>query len=417
MPRDVAVYLIVLCMVLWRVSGVYAAGFAVLQQGTAAMAQGNAFVAQADDPSAIFYNPAGLIQLKQPEIYLNSVLSSTNRTYNSPTGLHATAKHEIFSIPAFYAVLPLNERFVAGLGLFTPFGLGTEWPSTWAGQYLTTKSKLQTFNLNPVISVKLLDNLSGAVGFDVLWSKVQIRRKTVRFVPPLRDIDNDFKGDGVGFGYNLGLLYEPMEGVKLGVHYRSEIKVTHSGDLSVSLLDNVGGEADVVFPPSVTWGCAYSRIKPFVFEFDVTWTGWSTYKNLLLKLNQPIPATIPPATLSSILQEKNWDDTWAFRFGANYELRPGMKARVGYIYDLTPVPSDTFDPTIPDANRHIFTIGGDTQIGRFTLGFAYNYILSENRSKANMLAINGTPLPAANQANGKYESDNHSLGFSLSCKF
>ena len=84
---------------------------------------------------------------------------------------------------------------------------------------------------------------------------------------------------------------------------------------------------------------------------------------------------------------------------------------------MTPVPNSTFDPTIPDANRHIFTLGGDMQINRFTLGFAYNYILSENRSKANTLAINGVPLPPAFQANGKYKSDNHSLGFSLACKF
>ncbi len=49
-----------------------------------------------------------------------------------------------------------------------------------------------------------------------------------------------------------------------------------------------------------------------------------------------------------------------------------MKARIGYIYDQTPVPNSTFDPTVPDANRHIFTLGGDMQISRFTLGFAYN---------------------------------------------
>ena len=84
---------------------------------------------------------------------------------------------------------------------------------------------------------------------------------------------------------------------------------------------------------------------------------------------------------------------------------------------MTPVPNSTFDPTVPDANRHIFTLGGDMQISRFTLGFAYNFIVSENRSKANTLAINGVPLPPAFQANGKYKGDNHSLGFSLACKF
>lgn len=416
MSRYICACLSLIAIMVCTTSSAWSAGFAILQQGTAAMAQGNAFVAQADDPSAIFYNPAGLMQLKRPEIYFNTVFSSTNRTYTSPAGAYTTAKHEIFHIPSFYGVLPVHDRVVLGLGYFSPFGLGTTWPPEWAGRYLTTMSRLQTYNVNPVVAVKLLENLSVAAGLDILWSRVQIQRRT--FLAgrpgrlPLMEMKSDYDGAGQGFGYNLGLLYEPIDGVKLGVSYRSEIKVSHSGDLKVANLNSVGGEASVAFPPSVTWGLAYSRLKPFVFEFDVTWTGWSTYSNLQLNLTQPIPGNV-----IAISQEKNWFDAWAFRFGGNYAVMPNMKVRAGYIYDMTPVPSSTFDPTIPDANRHIMTLGGDYQINRFTLGFAYNFILSENRSKANMLGINGVPLPAALQANGKYKSDNHSLGFSLSCKF
>lgn len=412
--RAMYVCVLAMCLVLCIPAGAMTAGFAILQQGTAAMAQGNAFVAQADDPSAIFYNPAGLMQLKRPEIYFNSVFSSTNRTYTSPAGQYTTAKHDIFNIPAFYGTLPVHERVVLGLGCFSPFGLGTTWPPEWAGRYLTTMSKLQTYNVNPVIAVKLLDNLSVAAGLDVLWSRVQIQRKTFQTLGRLllTELKTDYDGTGTGFGYNLGLLYEPIEGVKFGASYRSEIKVSHSGDLKVGTATSVGGKADLVLPPSVTWGMSYSRLNPFVFEFDATWTGWSTYNTLKLNLGQTIPG--PTA---SIMQEKNWLDAWAFRFGGNYEILPGMKLRAGYIYDLTPVPNSTFDPTIPDANRHIFTLGGDIKINRFTLGMAYNFILSENRSKANTLGINAVALPAAYQANGKYKSDNHSLGLSLACKF
>jgi long-chain fatty acid transport protein len=254
--RDLCACLLAIGMVICTSTGAAAAGFAILQQGTAAMAQGNAFVAQADDPSAIFYNPAGLTQLKRPEIYFNNVFSATNRTYMTPAGEYTTAKHDIFAIPAFYATYPVHERVVLGLGCFSPFGLGTTWPPEWAGRYITTMSKLKTYNVNPVVAVKLLDNLSFAAGLDMLWSRVQIQRKTFQRMGPflLTDLKTDYDAAGMGWGYNLGLLYEPIEGVKCGVNYRSAISVSHSGDLQVANLSPVDGEASVVFPPSVTWG-------------------------------------------------------------------------------------------------------------------------------------------------------------------
>ncbi len=410
MSRDLSlIALVAVCSVAIASSG-WAAGFAILQQGTAAMAQGNAFVAQADDPSAIFYNPAGMTQLARPQIYLNTVLSSTNRSYVSPLGSYTTGKHKVFMIPATYGVLPVTDRLVVGCGVFSPFGLGTTWPPSWAGRYLSTVSHLQTFNVNPAAAFKVLDNLSVAVGFNVLWSKVNIQRRTL--LGPFTELKSDFEGDGFGLGYNFGLLYEPVGGVKVGVAYRSAIRVTHDGNLKMAWLAPVHGQAAVVYPPSLTAGVAVSYWRPLVVEVDVTWTGWSTYDYLRLDLSQPLPGPT-----STILQDKRWRDAWAFRFGGNYQVRPGMKVRAGYIYDLTPVPDATMDPTIPDANRHIFTLGGDLEIRQFTLGFAYNYILSENRSKANTLTINGLPLPAPLQANGKYKSDNHSLGFSLAYKF
>jgi long-chain fatty acid transport protein len=118
---------------------------------------------------------------------------------------------------------------------------------------------------------------------------------------------------------------------------------------------------------------------------------------------------------TAVTTPKGWHDTWAFRFGANYEIKEGMKVRAGYIYDLTPVPDSSFDPQVPDANRHIFTVGGDLKISRFTLGIAYNYILAESRTKNNSIPVNGVAAPL--QANGTYNSNVHSLGLSWSFEF
>src|SRR5208337_3218636 len=301
------------------------------------------------------------------------------------------------------------------------------WPSTWPGRYLSTYSSLKTYTFNPVASVKLLDNLSLAAGFDVMWSSVEINRNTPNVVNTRRGVmqfpdgEASLCGNGHGWGYNLGVLYEPVAGVKLGASYRSEITVKYFGALELSepppisgsVPAHIGGSAPLTFPPSVTWGIAYGCLKPFTFEFDTTWTGWSTYDQLRVKLDTPIP--VNGVSTSVITTPKNWHDAWAFRFGVNYEIKEGLKLRAGYIYDLTPVPDDTFDPQVPDANRHIFTLGGDLTYKSFTLGIAYNYILQESRDKSNAILFNGAPAPL--QANGRYNVDIQALAMSLAYHF
>jgi long-chain fatty acid transport protein len=398
------------------------AGFALVNQGTAAMAQGNAFVAEADDPSAIYYNPAGLNQMQRPVFYTSGFLYYPDREFHGG-GLSAETGHQLSQTMSAYFVFPVIPRLAVGISYFSPFGLGSKWPSTWPGRYLSTYSSLKTYTLNPVASVKLLDNLSLAAGFDVMWSSVEINRNTPNVMRGHQFPDGEASlcGNGHGWGYNLGVLYEPVAGVKLGASYRSEITVKYFGTLELSLPPpfsglvpaHIGGSAPLTFPPSVTWGIAYGCLKPFTFEFDTTWTGWSTYDQLQVKLDTPIP--VNGVSTSVITTPKNWHDAWAFRFGVNYEIKEGLKLRAGYIYDLTPVPDDTFDPQVPDANRHIFTVGGDLTYKSFTLGIAYNYILQESRNKSNAILFNGVPAPL--QANGRYNTDIQALAMSLAYHF
>jgi long-chain fatty acid transport protein len=419
-PRSssILIIMIMLSFLCWG-SPAWGAGFALVQQGTAAMAQGNAFVAEASDASAIFYNPAGLNQIKTPQVYQGLFLNYPDRDY-SGGGQDSQTNHRLYRSLTTYIAIPVHERVALGIGFFSPFGMGTVWPPTWAGRYLTTYSSLKTYNLNPVISVKVLENLSLAAGFDVMWSKVSLKRKSPVLGGALPDAEIKLNGDGQGWGYNLGMLYEPLTGVKLGIAYRSQISVNHTGDLTTNLpaplppTTSVTGSASIVFPSSLTAGISYSRFKPLTFEFDTTWTGWSSYDKLKVRLDTPI--MVNGVMTSTITTPKNWHDAWAFRFGANYAVNERMKIRAGYIYDLTPVPDSSFDPQVPDANRHIFTVGGDLKVlKRFTLGIAYNFILSEERTKNNSIPVNGVAAPL--QANGRYTSNTHSLGLSCSFQF
>jgi long-chain fatty acid transport protein len=418
--NSVGLALLVAVALCWWSSAALAAGFALMQQGTAAMGQGNAFVAEASDASAVFYNPAGLSQLKRIQVYQGTFLNYPDREF-SGGGQDSQTNHRFYDSMTAYIAIPVHNRVVLGFGFFSPFGMGTAWPPTWAGRYLTTFSSMKTYTLNPVASFKVLDNLSLAAGVDIMWSKVLLKRKTPVVIPGKKFPDGEIQltGEGSGMGYNFGMLYEPLTGVKLGAAYRSQIKVNHTGAFTTNLAPPLvagpssTGESTIVFPPSLTMGISYSRFKPFAFEFDTTWTGWSSYSKQKVNLDQQIKINGVPTT--TITTPKGWHDAWAFRFGASYEVNDWMKLRAGYAYDLTPVPNSSFDPQVPDANRHIFTVGQDLKIKRFTLGIAYNYILSESRTKNNTVVVNGVPAPL--QANGRYNSDVHSLGLSWSFQF
>ncbi len=217
----------------------YGGGFALVQQGTAAMAQGNAFVAEASDPSAIYYNPAGINQLTRPEVYAATFLNCTDHEFHGSDGVYSVTRPRLLATGSFYAVYPANDHVALGVGFFSPFGLSTDWPSSWAGRYMTTYSSLRSYVVNPVISLKLAKKFSIAGGADFLWSEVRLRRNTPLL--PLVDGKSDMSGAGNGIGANFGALYEPVEGVKIGASYRSLIAVHYTGNLQLSLPNFVQG--------------------------------------------------------------------------------------------------------------------------------------------------------------------------------
>ncbi|MDP3030332.1 MAG: outer membrane protein transport protein [Deltaproteobacteria bacterium] len=395
----------------------FAAGFAILQQGTAPMAQGNAFVAQADDPSAIFFNPAGINQLKGTQVYLGATAIAPRAEYKG-LGTKSRTESHVYLPLQFYLTHELTTDLAVGLGVFSPFGLGTKWDDGWAGRYVATSSDLNTFSVNPVLSWKASEKLSVAGGVNVMRAEADLRKKLDLSRFGLPDGNQLFKGADYGYGYNLGLLYQLTPATNIGLSYRSEVKVKIDGDAEYSVdpkvaafFPNGGAHSQFVFPPSLFAGVAYKGLAPWVFECDLTWTGWSTFEELRVTLDRPVSS--PPKSVS--VQPRNWNDVFAYRFGVNYKWDEAITIRAGYIFDESPVPDETMDPSIPDADRHIFCLGGDYRLKDFTIGIAYNYVLGKKRDKHN--TIGADIVPGDNRANGEYQQTSHSLAVSISYSF
>jgi len=389
------------------------AGFAVLQQGSRPMGQGNAFVAQADDPSAVFFNPAGTAQLEGTQAYLGGTFILPRVKYDG-YGTSIKTVSQLFFIPQAYITHEITPQIFFGFGANCPFGLSTDWGPVWEGRYLTTYNKLRTFNVNPNITFKN-GKLALSAGFDAMRGDITLRK----MIPlgAIGDGESEFTGDAWGYGYNLGLLYEFNENWKLGISYRSKIELDFDNGkarFAVPLFlkpvfPDTRGSGELGLPPSFTGGISFSPDPRWTLEFDVAWMGWSTYDDIKIRFQYPVRGSY------LVVQPKRWEDVFAYRFGLNYRMSDRYIVRCGYIFDQTPVPDSTMDPMLPDADRHVFTAGIDWKFSKaFTMGMAYNYIHGVERAKHNLIGIG---LPPVNMVNWDYSQRIHSVGFNFNYAF
>ncbi|MFZ5876868.1 MAG: OmpP1/FadL family transporter [Nitrospirota bacterium] len=388
----------------------YAGAFAIDEQGTAAMGQANAFAAQSDDPSALFYNPAGIGQLQGTQVSLATTLIAPSTTFeNAGSGQSTSTNSVLFYPTTFYAVHEISNALHVGLGVFTPFGLSTEWPSDWEGRYVTTFSEINTYYFNPNIEWSPGPRLHLAVGISYVPSSVTFRNKLDLSSIPLPDGESEVTADGDGWGYNLAALATLPGENTIGVSFRSAVKIDYSGDATSEPSAVLGPpqavRSSLTLPPMLTVGVANHTIEALTLEADLQWVGWSKIQSIDIDFVNPAAPDVTTVY--------NWQDSYSLRFGAAHSIGP-VTLRAGYAYDISPVPPDTIDPSIPDSDKHAFTLGGGYRLGRTTIDMAYMFIRSNDRSVDNTITpVAGPPF----SQQGKYSARTHELGIGVTYRF
>ena len=133
----------------------YGAGFSIFEQGAKATGMSGAFVATADDPSAIFYNPAGLAQQREMTVlagatfinFSNEFVGDPNSEYTS--GTEGKYDRHTFVPPNMYAALPIGDNLTVGVGVFAAWGLRTDWQDPWVGRFVSRDADLKTTSVQP----------------------------------------------------------------------------------------------------------------------------------------------------------------------------------------------------------------------------------------------------------------------------
>lgn len=385
----------------------YAGAFGLDEQGAVAMGRANAFAAQADDATALFYNPAGIGQLHGTQISLGTTLIAPSTTLeNTASDSTTDTTAALFYPSTLYVTREIRHDLHAGLGVFTPFGLSTEWTSDWEGRYSTTFSEINTYYFNPNITWSLSPRFHVAAGISYVPSSVTLRNKLE--LTPLPDGESEIKAEGDGWGYNVAALVALPGQNSVGVSFRSPVKVDYTGNATFSPSSLLGPpqaiRSALTFPPILTIGLANRAIEAVTLEADLQWVGWSKIQSINIDFVDP--------SSTDVTTTKNWTDSYSLRFGAEHS-HDAVTLRAGYAYDMTPVPSDTIDPSLPDSDKHALTLGGGYSFKNTTIDVAYMFIRSNDRAVNSTLATGGTPFVQQ----GKYSAHTHEVGIGVSYRF
>lgn len=351
-------------------------------QSASAAAMGNAFVAQADDPSALHYNPAGMTQLHGFQSLFGTSLIGGTTQFTSPTGVQATGDRNgsLAWPPPGHVYLVANLKdlgfsalgdFSAGIGFNNPFGSLTRYPNDGPFRSALTFTTLPLLDIKPTIAYKLNEQLSFGLGADIytfsgLFGEGHLEQKSVwpggLGIPAGSLVE--INGSDTTAGFNVSLLYTPYrnsEGkplVNIGMVYRSQATLHLTGNFLANGTSIAGTAATFVLPQVFSGGIAVWPVRTpdreWKLEFDVDYVGWNSNRSLDVHLTNGTVLPFP----------QNWQSGYTAMVGTEFRwLRLAslpdwdVALRAGYMNQQTQIPDRTFNPGVPSANAHIPSIG------------------------------------------------------------
>lgn len=353
-------------------SAAFAEGFGVYEWSAAGTAMGEAYMFGEEDPSVLAYNPAQITKLDGTYFSIGaSMVNPDTKVLFRQLGALNFGQDTLWEneydpavIPYMYYATKAGKNSWWGIAMFSRFGNQIEYDDLWPGRYDTIFSGIKGFTVQPTYAFKIGNKLSAAVGLDINYVKLRMRKSVPLMNLGMPNVGTDLEGDTVNVGWLASLMYDFDDKTSLAVTYRSRIKHTmDDADIAFSANGfNVssGASGTVTLPDSIAIGLGHKFDDRTRVELNAVWTNWETYNALNIYFDNPALG-IPPVYGRS-LNEKNWEACWRYGIGIEHKLSKQWSILAGYVFDESPIPDSTMDFTVPTGDRH-----------RGSLGFKYRF--------------------------------------------
>jgi len=384
-------------------------------------------------------------------------------TVTPPNGWSGSVKPHFIPVPSLYFVKPLSKRYTFGFGIFVPDGLSTNFTNfndgdpentKFPGRFAGTRSALQVYWFQPTLAYKLTENSSIAAGVALVHSHLfleesilnpygtggssgdtfgqalastvfpgvnptQAAASIARLLPEGR-LRAAATANAPGF--NLGYMLKfPSKKTSIGLAWRSAVVNHLSGKASFAftntgaltpflpasatfstLFPNQPITADFVTPGTYTAGISNRSFHNTLIAVDFEVQDFRRFKDLPVDFSDTVGTATPP------------EDRLVFDFHNSYITHVGMEraigkntdVRLGYVYDVSPVPDQSVSPLFPDASRNSLTVGATQRHGALEFNVFYQAMWFENR--VTNVAANDDQF-----TNGDYKNFAHLFGLGL----
>lgn len=311
--------------------------------GARAIGLGGAFTAIADDPTAVWHNPAGPAFFGDNIAYLGGELIITDRSYtpsaNSPLGLSGQTKTITENgAPTFVPIVGVSSRFGFGRTQPTRFALSLLAHLAYGGAISFAPSDVKNHG---ILSTQILDyEISPALSYqvsDVLAIGAALRIGINAF--DVNDIESVYHANlsmmGVGIGGTLGILVRPHKMVDIGAVYRTPLSATMNGSGPVTIVgqptSSHDGNLSITWPQSAGIGITIKPHPRFLATLQGDWTGWSSVQQLNVNVTG---LTAPP-------KQMLFKDSYALHLGLQGIITRYLLVRLGYAIDTNAIPDET----------------------------------------------------------------------------
>ena len=389
-------------------------GMRLASQDGFATARGEAFVATADNPSAIYYNPAGISQLEGVDFRAGIYGIYLDPTYTPPPPTdtnHFHVEDQLAAVPQFFATYaPTNLPVSFGLGIYAPFGLGVTWPQDTGFRAVAIEGALTYLTINPVAAVRLGRGVSIGAGVTVNYANINLEQGLLRTETPFANLFR-FNGDGWTVGYNAGLLWQPHPKVSLGASFRSRTEVTMDGHTEIEQQPIIArteraAEAEWTFPLTAVVGISYRPTPKWNIEFNADYTDWSCFDTVTIEQKPPPP---PFPVRQDIPVTLEWQQSWLYKFGVTRYFENRWHVSAGYVFNESSVPDDYYSPLAADMDRHFLSIGAGYKGRSMNFDVAYQFGYGPDRTVTGSTPSSTPGRFVGQSADGTYDFLSHAV--------